>query len=57
MLTSWAASYTKIPVLESLFNWSIAKFFRALILKNICKPENEFIKIIHKENFLNTKYS
>ena len=50
MLTSWAASYTKIPVLESLFNWSIAKFFRALILKNICKPENEFIKIIHKEN-------
>ena len=49
-----AASYTKTPALESLFNSENCEIFRALILQTAAS-ENVFIKIVHKENYFTLK--
>ena len=47
-----AASYTKIPVLESLFNSEYCEIFQNTYFEEhlqMAASENVFIKIIHKE--------
>ena len=48
-----AASYTKAPVLESLFNSEYCEIFQNTYFEEhlqMAASENVFIKIIHKEN-------
>ena len=48
-----AASYTKKPVLESLFNSEYCETFHSTYFEEhlqTAASENVFIKIIHKEN-------
>ena len=48
-----AASYTKTPVLEPLFNSEFYKIFQSTYIEEhlqTAASENVFIKIIHKEN-------
>ena len=48
-----AASYTKAPVLESLFNSEYCEIFQNTYFEGHLQTaafENVFIKIIHKEN-------
>ena len=48
-----AASYTKSPVLESLFNSEFCEIFQTTYFEEhlqTAASENVFIKIIHKEN-------
>ena len=48
-----AASYTKIPVLESLFNSEYCEIFQSNYFEEhlqTAASENVFIEIIHKEN-------
>ena len=47
------ASYTKAPVLESIFNSEYCEIFQNTYFEEhlqTAAPENVFIKIIHKEN-------
>ena len=48
-----AASYTKTPVLESLFNFEYCEIFQSTFFEEhlqTAASENVFLKIIHKEN-------
>ena len=48
-----AASYTKTPALESLFNSEYCEIFQSTYFEEhlqTAASENVFIKIIHKEN-------
>ena len=50
-----AASYTKAPVLESVFNSEYCEIFQSIYFEEhlqAAASENVFIKIIHKENSL-----
>ena len=53
MIHHVAASYTKTPVLESLFNSEYCEIFQSTYFEEhlqTAASENVFIKIIHKEN-------
>ena len=48
-----AASYTKTPVLKSLFNSEYCEIFQSTYFEEhlqTAASENVFVKIIHKEN-------
>ena len=48
-----AASYTKTPVLESLFNSKYCEVFQSIYFEERLQTaayENVFIKIIHEDN-------
>ena len=53
MIHHVAASYTKTPVLESLFNFEYCEIFQSTYFEEHLRTatsENVFIKLIHKED-------